>query len=73
MMNVLVSEIPFIEILLVFILLTLGSLGFYSLLRKRDLANPMKYVSTGKWILASLMGLALLAIILFLIISLVRV
>jgi hypothetical protein len=71
MMNVFVREIPFIELLLVFAMLGLGGLGFFSLLRRRDPTDPMKYGSTGKWILAGLIGLAVLAIILLIVVSLV--
>ena len=66
-------EIPFIELLLVFAMLGLGGLGFFSLLRRRDPANPIKSVLMGKWILAGLIGLAFLAIILFFVVSLVLV
>ncbi|MBE3142989.1 MAG: hypothetical protein IMZ61_03585 [Planctomycetes bacterium] len=71
MMNVFVREIPFIELLLVFAMLGLGGLGFFSLLRRRNPTDLMKYGSTGKWILAGLIGLAVLAIILLFVVSLV--
>jgi hypothetical protein len=69
-MNALVSRIPFIELLLVFAMLGLSGLGFFSVLRRRKTADPMKYGLIGKWTLAGLVGLAFLAIILFLVVSL---
>jgi hypothetical protein len=72
-MNAWVSGIPFIELLLVFAMLGLSGLGFFSLLRRRVPVDPKNYGLIGKWILAGLIGLALLAILLFFIISLVLV
>ena len=68
-MNALVSGIPFIELLLVFAMLGLSGLGFFSLLRRREPADPKKYGLIGKWILAGFIGLALLAILLFFVVS----
>jgi hypothetical protein len=73
MMNSIVREIPLIELLLVFSMLGLSGIGFYSQLQKRDPADSMKYGLIGKWILAGLIGLAILAIILFFFVSLIFV
>jgi len=70
-MNIFVREIPLIEQLLVFAMLGLGGLGFFSLRRRRDLIAQMNYGSTEKWILAGLTGLAILATILLFVVSLV--
>jgi hypothetical protein len=72
-MNDLVREIPIIELLFIFTILGLSGLGFLSQRSGGDSPEPMKFRLIGKWILAGLIGLAILAIILFLIISLVRV
>jgi hypothetical protein len=64
-MNDFVREIPFIEFMFVFAMLGLSGLGFFSLLRRRDPADPMKDGCLGKWILAGLIGLAFLSILLF--------
>lgn len=69
-MNTLVSGIPFIELLLVFAVLGVSSLGFFSLLRRREPADPKNYGLIGKWILVGLVGLAFLAILLFFVVSL---
>jgi hypothetical protein len=71
-MNDLVREIPIIELLLIFAILGLSGLGLLSQRSEGDSSEPMKFGLVGKWILAGLIGLAFLAIILFLIISLVR-
>lgn len=60
------------ELLLVFAMLGFGALGFFSLPRKNDPSEPMEHGIAGKWILASLVGVAALAIILLVVISLFR-
>lgn len=70
MMNVFVREIPFIELFLVFSMLSLGGVGLFSLFRRRNPADPIRYASAGKWILGGLIGLAILAITILLAASL---
>lgn len=72
-MNFFIREIPLIEILLVFAILGLVGLGFFSLLHRKDPIDLTNYGDTGKWILASLMGLAFLATILLFVVSFVIV
>lgn len=73
MMNFFVREIPLIEALLVFAMLGLVGLGFFSLLHRKDRTDSTNYGETGKWILASLMGLAFLATILLFVVSFIIV
>jgi hypothetical protein len=69
-MSDLIREIPIIETLLIVSALGLCGLGFHFLGRKEDLANTIKHELAEKVILASLVGVAILAIILLVIISL---
>lgn len=66
------NEIPFVELLIIFAILGLCSLGFFRL-RRRDPSNPVGYGSTGKWILAGLIGLAVMSITLLFVIALILV
>jgi len=68
-MNVFVREIPYMELLLICAMLGFGALGFFSLPRKNDPSEPMEHGTAGKWILASLVGVAALAIILLFVAS----
>lgn len=72
-MNDLVREIPYIELLLIFVILGLSGLGYFTQLNRGDSPDPLKYGLIGKWILAGLIGVAFLAILLFFVASLVRV
>jgi hypothetical protein len=72
MMSALFRNIPLIELALVLILLGLG--GFGSLSLRRGINHPVnsKARSNGKWVLAGLCGLALLAIILLFLVTLIK-
>ena len=68
-MSIVIRVIPFIELLLVLAMLGLGSLGYLSLMDKADQQGQNQYQSAGKWVLPGLIGLAILAVILFLMVS----
>ncbi len=71
-MNLLVKDIPYIEILLALTSIGLGSLGYFIVLHGKDQLIEKKYKSFGRWILGGLVGLAVLAMILLLVVALVQ-
>jgi hypothetical protein len=71
-MSELFRNIPLIELLLVLTMLGLGGFGYLSLPRGTKHQANTKATSNGKWILAGLCGLALLAIFLLFVIALTK-
>ena len=71
-MGVLFRNIPLIELLLALTMLGLGGLGYLSLPRGTKHPDNPRAMSNGKWILVGLSGLALLAIILLIVITLIK-
>jgi hypothetical protein len=71
-MSVLFRDIPLIELLLALTMLGLGGLGYLSLPRGKKPPDNPRAMSNGKWILIGLSGLALLAIILLIVITLLK-
>jgi hypothetical protein len=71
-MGVLFRNIPLIEMLLILTMLGLGGLGCRSLPRGAKHPDIPRASSTGTWILFGLCGLALLAIILLFLVTLVK-
>ena len=68
-MSVFVKVIPFIELLLILAILGLGSLGYLSLLNKENQVSQNQFAFAWKWILPGLLGLAILAIFLLVMVS----
>jgi hypothetical protein len=72
MINVFIKVIPFIELLLILAMLGLVGLGYLSLQAETDQPDQNRYRSAGKWVLPGLIGLAVLAIILLLIVAFIQ-
>lgn len=64
-MGILVRHIPLFELVLVLAVLGLAGLGYFS-----GLHRPQPGAPTGKWALAGLVGVTVLAILFFLFVSL---
>lgn len=70
-MSVFVKVIPYIEFLLVLVMLALIGLDYLSLWSNPPGQN--QYKSAGKWVLPGLVGLAILAILLLFVVSFAKV
>lgn len=66
-------NIPFIELILIAIMLFLGSLGYLALVHKGDQITEEDRQIVIKWVIKGLIGLASLAVVLLFIASPVRV
>jgi hypothetical protein len=67
-----ISDIPFIELMLIVIMLFLASVGYQALIHKGDQITEEDSQAVIKWVIKGLIGLASLEVVLFLIASLVR-
>jgi hypothetical protein len=72
-MSVFVKVIPFIELLLVLAMLGLAGIGYLSLYTGTNQPDQNRYRIIGKWVVPGLIGLAVLAITLLLMVAFIRV
>jgi hypothetical protein len=72
-MTSVIGDIPYIELMLIVIMLFLGSVGFQALIHKGDQITEEDSQAVIKWVIRGLIGLASLEIVLLLIASLVRI
>ena len=69
MMNIFIRVIPFIELFLILAMLGLVVLGYLSLQSRTNQPDQNQHGFAEKWVLPGLMGLAILAIVLLLMVA----
>jgi hypothetical protein len=72
-MSVFVKVIPFIELLLVLAMLGLAGIGYLSLHAGTNQPGRNRYGAIEKWVLPGLIGLAVLAITLLLMVTFIQI